>query len=246
LNTTVQTEILSYNHEKEQGKKELYFDHVKNCIDTWNKRYKEKVIKPIGKRLSNIFNIGTGELEIDLRKAMTVAIAHHDFGKLTRSYQNYCHNIGNLRGFRHEIVSAHAVLNILEQLLSERGKRYLSFLCSAAVYLHHEALVLKMRSRELERLRTPTLDYLVSYLNRFSDEELELVPGSEHEFQRVNEYINLDCKLPDSEKDKVLMSIARIVNFVDGSPLGPDLRFLVASLLLPLHEVDTEAAQKGR
>ncbi|MEM3715453.1 MAG: CRISPR-associated endonuclease Cas3'' [Nitrososphaeria archaeon] len=241
-------EILSYRPSEKQ-KVEFYMDHIKNCNEIWRNKYRERVIEPIARRTAKVLKDNLKDVEENVKLALDIAIIYHDFGKLTRIYQDYTQcKRDSLNGFRHEHISTYFILNVLRSLLGKEN--YLTYITAAAVYLHHEALVLTFRSDFLKTLRTPQMDYLLSLYSNFKDEDLEIVEEAEDQIRESSVYLKengkkvsdyLISQLKSSTKMDVLRSLGLVLNRIDGSPISPNLRLITASFLLPIIEVDNEA-----
>ncbi|MBC7092279.1 MAG: hypothetical protein H5T50_10310 [Nitrososphaeria archaeon] len=92
----------------------------------------------------------------------------------------------------------------------------------------------------------------MSLLARIEDEDLQIVEGAEKEIEiegleiyetesinKINTALLTYFRCVD--KNSILQSINDVLNRIDGSPIAPELRLLVSSLLLPLVEVDNNA-----
>lgn len=233
--------IFSYNAKKESGIEELYIDHICLCLNMWEELYKKRTLFTIAKRISSLLEVDYNTTLQCTETAFKYIIAHHDLGKLTRIYQDYCYNIRSLRGFRHEHVSAYIILN---SLIRELEIKQIVYLATAAVYLHHEAQLLTMSSQIMQRLRAPTIELLLTCFKSIKDEEINWVEDSYKIIEWLNEQISTKIELKSIDKDELIKSITLIIHNIDGSPIAPSLRLLVASFLLPLTIIDDEAAKR--
>ncbi|MEM2211360.1 MAG: CRISPR-associated endonuclease Cas3'' [Nitrososphaerales archaeon] len=240
-NTLREYKIFSYKAKKEGGLKELYIDHICICLDIWEKLYKKRTLFTIAKRIASILEVDYDTILRCTETAFKYIIAHHDLGKLTRIYQDYCYDIRSLKGFRHEHVSAYIILN---SLIHELEVKQIAYLATATVYLHHEAQLLTMSSRIAQMLRAPTMELLLACFKNFEDEEIKWVEDSYKIVKWLNEQIGTKIELKFIDKNELIKNIALIIHYIDGSPIAPSLRLLVASFLLPLTLVDDEAAKR--
>ncbi|MEM4488609.1 MAG: CRISPR-associated endonuclease Cas3'' [Desulfurococcaceae archaeon] len=225
--------------DEERGKRreECYLQHIILCCDEWM-IYKRKFIGSMVRRFAALCDLEIGDdLINDLEEALKIAIAHHDIGKLSREYQNG-------EWYRHEIIGAHAVYNILFNYLTDKPyKDLLCALISAAVYLHHEAIQI---AHKWFKLRSPTFEYLNSKIGplffTFDDVALQA-------FEAINEFskLSIGWRLPKAIGGKeIVRTISNIISLIDGMPRVNATRLCLASAVLLISEVDNRAAERGR
>ena len=232
--------VRSY-HPSDEELEECYLQHVILCWEQWCK-LKHRFVGTITRRFATTLNINLHEYEKrlpnDIEQALSFAILHHDVGKLTKEYQEE-------KWYRHEIIGAYLLYNIFSHEFAEREYgHYLSNVIGAAIYLHHEAIQL---SRGWLKLRSPTLDYLLSKIGhlRFTFESYAqeifnlatLLMGSK----------KINYSLPQNVEGKqIAMSLGRIICSLDSMPRINATRLCIASFLLPITQVDNKAAEIGR
>lgn len=225
--------------DEEQGKQreECYLQHVILCYDEWRDCIKT-FIGSIVRRFAALcdLEINRGLID-DLNEGLKVAIIHHDLGKLTKEYQDG-------EWYRHEVVSTHAVHNMLfSYLTDEPYKDLLCALISAAVYLHHEAIQM---ARKWLKLRSPTFEYLNSKVGSLS---FTFKEDARQAFKAVNELsgLNMKWRLPEiMEGREVVKTISNIISLLDGMPRVNTTRLCLASITLLISEADNRAAERGR
>ncbi len=113
---------------KECRKPEPYEAHIKASLIAWS------LLKPF---YYGDINRILGKLPFD---PVAIALTLHDLGKLTKSYET------NRREYRHELFSAYASYEILENM-SKNGvpiSNDVVWLISLAVMLHHEPIIMGM------------------------------------------------------------------------------------------------------
>jgi len=225
--------------DEERGKRreECYLQHIILCCDEWI-IHKRKFIGSIVRRFAALcdLEISNGLIN-DLEKTLKIAIVHHDIGKLSREYQNG-------EWYRHEIIGAHAIYNVLFDYLTDGlYKDLLCAIISAAVYLHHEAIQI---AHKWFKLRSPTFEYLNSKIGSlsftFDDVALQV-------FEAINEFSGLDIRwrLPKTIGGKeIVRTVSNIISLIDGMPRINAARLCLASAVLLISEVDNRAAERGR
>jgi len=237
--------VRSYKCEKPEEREECYIEHVIRCWEEWRKK-ETRIVRPIFYRLRAL-GLGRAVSCDELKEMLGFMIVNHDLGKLTEIYQRYCKGERDkLGGFRHECISSYESLKLLQQK-HEDPIPY--FICSA-LYLHHEAQILSWRSRRYRSLRTPTFDYLLSHLSRFSESNLRFVQGA----QEISEWLIKELagielrsyQLVPPSAGEVTAELGKMISIVDGSANASEYRLVVASFLLPLTLIDGEVAEVGR
>ncbi|MDW8004958.1 MAG: CRISPR-associated endonuclease Cas3'' [Thermofilaceae archaeon] len=225
--------------DEEQGKRreECYLQHVILCYDEWRDCVKT-FIGSVVRRFAALCDLEVNRCLInDLEEGLKVAVIHHDVGKLANEYQNR-------EWYRHEVVGAHAVYNILFDYLTDKPyKDLLCALISAAVYLHHEAIQM---ARKWLKLRSPTFEYLNSKVGSLS---FTFEERARQAFEAVNELngLSIKWKLPENMKGgEVVKTVSGIISLLDGMPRVNTTRLCLASMTLLISEVDNRAAERGR
>lgn len=225
--------------DEERGKlrEECYLQHVILCCDEWT-IHSRKFIGSMARRFAALCDLEIDDgLINDLERALRIAVVHHDIGKLSREYQNG-------EWYRHEIIGAHAVYNMLFDYLTDKPyKDLLCALISAAVYLHHEAIQI---ARKWFKLRSPTFEYLNSKIGllSFTFDDIAL-----QAFDAINEFSRLGIRwrLPKTIGGKeIVRTVSDIISLVDGIPRVNAARLCLASAVLLISEVDNRAAERGR
>ncbi|MEM2482846.1 MAG: hypothetical protein QW365_07130 [Candidatus Nezhaarchaeales archaeon] len=225
------------DEEKGKRREECYLQHIILCCDEWM-IYRRKFIGSIVRRFAALCDLEIDDSLINcLEKALKIAIVHHDVGKLSEEYQNG-------EWYRHEIIGAHVIYNMLfDYLTDEPYKDLLCALISAAVYLHHEAIQI---AHKWFKLRSPTFEYLNSKIGplSFTFDDIAL-----QAFEAINEFseLNIRWRLPKIIGGKeIVRTISDIISLVDGMPRVNAARLCLASVVLLLNEVDNRAAERGR
>ncbi|MCC6019204.1 MAG: hypothetical protein LM601_09245 [Candidatus Verstraetearchaeota archaeon] len=235
--------IISYHieyDERERKREECYLEHVILCYEEWQKK-KRRFINSLIRRFAVFCKIEVNnDLIADIENGLRIIIAHHDIGKLSYEYRKG-------EWYRHEIISAHIVHDILLNSLPRRlYKDLLSAILSAATYLHHEALQL---SRKWFELRSPTFDYLTS---KIGDKSFTFGEGSYQFFEATNAIYNLNnvirnYSLPEKVSgEEIVETIGNFISSLDSASNINAARLCLASIVLLINEIDNEAAEKGR
>jgi hypothetical protein len=226
--------------ERERKREECYLEHVIFCYEEWERK-KSKFIKSLARRFASFCKLEVNDdLVTDIENGLRISIAHHDVGKLSNEYREE-------KWYRHEVISAHIVHDILLKSLPQRSyKDLLSAILSAATYLHHEGMQL---SRGWFKLRSPTFDYLIS---KVGNKSFIFEEGAYQFFETTNAIYNLDNMVHSyslSGKvsgEEIVETIGNFVSSLDSAPNVNAARLCLASMMLLINEVDNIAAEWGR
>jgi hypothetical protein len=235
--------ITSYHiehDEQERKREECYLEHVILCYEEWEKK-RRRFIKSLARRFAAFCKLEVNDdLIADIENGLRITVAHHDVGKLSDEYRKG-------EWYRHEIISARIVHDILFNSLSQRSyKNLLSVILSAATYLHHEALQL---SRRWFELRSPTFDYLTG---KMGNKSFIFREGANQFFEATNVIYNLNViirnySLPEKiSGEEIVETVGDFISSLDGAPNVNAARLCLASMTLLINEIDNEAAERGR
>ncbi len=234
--------LRSYHPDPSKGElPECYVHHIARSLEFWRSQ-KDRFARSLARLMRHSLGL---ELNRDqVVDAVSLLVAHHDAGKLTRNYQE------GVRGYRHELISAfllwdRALMLGQEFGLGEADRMLLAAALTSACYLHHEAIQVMFRMWDV---RAPTYGDLLSRLSRLEVETLpyakELVEWQEREATgRILGHFDWPRCIRGRE---MVSKLAKAVTLVDGAANPVEVRMTVSALLLALTYADNVAAmQRG-
>lgn len=222
---------------------ECYMEHMWHCSRTFCELYPK--FGPTFKRLLRTYmrtNAGISDELIET--SMRLMVALHDVGKLTVEYQS------RITYFRHEIPGFYLLTrtNILNELTgrSDYIVHALKLLSAVAVYIMHEAILIKY---EREELRFPSMIDLLEMLEEgswrihFLDDYAEVAAMTLEMFGLKSNVVNELAGIKELDGKAIAEAVRKCATRLGRDPA---IRLIVASLTKFLKDVDDEAARLGR
>lgn len=232
--------MVCYAYEK----KETYFQHIYCMLNVWNqiRRYYTRGLTRI--------------LGFDADKVVKLAILSHDFGKLTKIYQE---EESERRFYRHEVISAYLAYTIFPEFIN--NKDVVDMLANA-VFLHHENIILSVYAGEAGERLIPLstirkmLERYANYKNKGNMLSISCTLNDDSYYNAVkSEISNLDEitnkvmeKMRSPEVNEIYSTISEIVVNATSKIGEASLVFRnkVAALLHILNVCDSVAANINR